>query len=158
MALALTAPLSAAEEPVVRGQASYRERIALPPAAVFEATLEDVSRAGAKAEVLGRVRLQNPGQVPIHFEVPNDPAKIDDRYSYAVRARILRGERLLFTTDRSTQCSPAVTGTRWRCCWCACARPGDSTLLKRDEPQTASVTGRDGTSVDCTAGIGTTRK
>ena len=30
----------------VTGTASYLERMALPPGAVFEATLEDVSRAG----------------------------------------------------------------------------------------------------------------
>lgn len=97
--LVATALFSAGAPAVVRGQASYRERIALPPDAVFEATLEDVSRPGAKAEVLGTVRLEKAGPVPIRFEIPYDPAKVDPRHSYAVRARILRGDRLLFTTD-----------------------------------------------------------
>jgi len=92
-------PVADAEKQVVSGQASYRERIALPPDAVFEATLEDVSRPGAMAEVLGSVRIEKAGPVPIRFEIPYDPAKIDERHSYAVRARILRGDRLLFTTD-----------------------------------------------------------
>ena len=34
---------------VIEGTATYRERMALPPGAVFEATLEDVSRADAPA-------------------------------------------------------------------------------------------------------------
>jgi hypothetical protein len=41
-------------EGAVKGTASYRERMALPPGAVLEATLEDVSRADAAAEVIGR--------------------------------------------------------------------------------------------------------
>ncbi len=44
--------------------ASFRERIALAPGAVFVATLEDVSRADAKAEVLGEVRIDDAGNPP----------------------------------------------------------------------------------------------
>lgn len=84
----------------MRGQALYRERIALPPDVVFEATLLDVSRADVIAETVGSFRLENPGPVPIRFEIPYDPAKVDDRHTYAVRARILQGDRLLFTTDK----------------------------------------------------------
>src|SRR6188768_2941949 len=39
----------------VRGTATYREKIAMPSDAVFEATLEDVSRADAPAEVISRI-------------------------------------------------------------------------------------------------------
>jgi hypothetical protein len=45
----------------VSGTASYRERMALPPEAVFEATLEDVSKADAPADVIGQVRIETPG-------------------------------------------------------------------------------------------------
>ena len=85
---------------VVRGQASYRERIALPPGAVFEATLIDVSRADAGAEVIGVTRVETPSSLPIRFEIPYDAAKIDARRSYAVRAQIQVAGRLLFTTDK----------------------------------------------------------
>jgi heat shock protein HslJ len=40
-------------EGAVRGTATYRKRMALPRGAVLEATLEDVSRADAAAEVIG---------------------------------------------------------------------------------------------------------
>jgi copper homeostasis protein (lipoprotein) len=50
--------------------------------------------------VVGSIRLKNPGQVPIRFEIPYDPARIDQNHSYSVRARILIGERLLFATDQ----------------------------------------------------------
>ena len=46
----------------VTGTASYRERIALPPGAVFEAVLEDVSLADAPAQELGRTTIEDPGQ------------------------------------------------------------------------------------------------
>lgn len=84
---------------VVTGTATYRERIALPPDAVFEATLEDVSRAGAPARVLGRHRIEPAGTPPFRFRIDYDPAQIDPRYSYSVRATVRQGGRLLFTTD-----------------------------------------------------------
>lgn len=51
-------PMSGATgtQAAVTGTATYRERIALPPGAVLEVTLEDVSRAGAPAEAIGSVR------------------------------------------------------------------------------------------------------
>lgn len=104
-ALALTAS-STGGQSVVRGQAICRERIALPPDAVFEATLEDVSRADAKADVLGTFRVEKASAVPIRFEIPYDLARVDPRHSYSVRARILSGDRLLFTTDRA---NPVLT-------------------------------------------------
>jgi putative lipoprotein len=52
----------------VEGAATYRERIALPPDAVFEAVLEDVSRADAPAKVLGRATINPAGQPPF-FEM-----------------------------------------------------------------------------------------
>jgi putative lipoprotein len=81
------------------GIASYRERMPLPANTAFEATLEDISRADAPAIVLGRARIEAPQRVPINFTNPYDAARIDARNRYAVRARVLLGEQLLFTTD-----------------------------------------------------------
>ena len=76
----------------VTGTATYRERMALPPDAVFEAIIEDVSKADAPAVVLGRTQVTSI-QVPVSFTVPYDPAKLDPR------ARILVEGRLWFTSD-----------------------------------------------------------
>jgi copper homeostasis protein (lipoprotein) len=84
----------------VKGTVTHRERIALTPDAVFEATLEDISKADAPAVVVGSIRLDKLGQVPIRFEIPYDPARIDQSHSYSVRARILVGQRLMFITDQ----------------------------------------------------------
>lgn len=84
----------------VKGTATYRERMALPSDAVFEATLEDVSKAGAPAVILGRVRNEHPGDPPIPFEITYDPSRIDPKHRYTVRARISVDGKLLFTTDQ----------------------------------------------------------
>jgi putative lipoprotein len=85
----------------IHGTATYRERIALPPTAAFEATLEDVSRADAPADVLTRTRLTPPGNPPIRFQLPVDLARIHPDHRYVVRARIVDGARLMFTSDES---------------------------------------------------------
>jgi uncharacterized lipoprotein YbaY/heat shock protein HslJ/uncharacterized lipoprotein NlpE involved in copper resistance len=85
----------------VKGTATYRERLALPPDAVFEATLEDVSKADAPAEVIGQTRIDRPGNPPLRFEITYDPARIIASHRYVVRARVLVNGKLFFTTDRS---------------------------------------------------------
>ncbi len=107
LAVLLALPPAAAQDlPAVHGTAAYRERIALPPDAVLEAELQDVSRADAPALVLGSLRAGPAGQVPIPFAIPYDPARLDPARRYVVRARILAGDRLLFTTDTA---APVLT-------------------------------------------------
>ena len=97
---AMAAQVSSAQAgAAINGSATWRERIELPPSAVFEATLEDISRADAPAPVLGRARVENPGKPPIRFRIDYDPAVVDARHRYSVRARVTVGGRLLFTTD-----------------------------------------------------------
>jgi uncharacterized lipoprotein YbaY len=91
----------AQENRTVTGQATYRERIALPPDAVFEAVLEDVSRADAPATVIGSSRLEKPGQPPFRFSIPYDASNINAGGSYSVRARITVDGNLMFTSDQS---------------------------------------------------------
>jgi putative lipoprotein len=92
---------------IVKGTATFRERMALPPDAILEATLEDVSKADAAAEQIAQTRVEHPGNPPIPFEIKYDPARITPNHRYAVRARILVGEQLLFTTDQQY---PVLTG------------------------------------------------
>lgn len=88
---------SEASSTVIMGTASFRERVALTRAAVFEAALEDASRADAPSEVLARVQKESPGQVPISFELRLDPRRIGAGRRYAVRASIYERGRLRFT-------------------------------------------------------------
>jgi uncharacterized lipoprotein YbaY len=90
----------------IQGTATYRERIALPPTAVFEATLEDVSRADAPAETIARTRLTSPGNPPISFTIAYDPSKILAERRYVVRASILVDAKPVFSTDTA---APVIT-------------------------------------------------
>jgi putative lipoprotein len=97
-----TAPEGAAMEEdmgKITGTVLYRERIALPPGAEVTVELQDVSRADAPAEVLAKTRMPAEGGPPYPFELSYDPAAIDERMRYALRATITAEGRLLFTTD-----------------------------------------------------------
>jgi copper homeostasis protein (lipoprotein) len=85
----------------VKGTATYRERIAMPTGAVFEATLEDISKADAPADVIGRARIEKPGNVPIRFEIQYDSSRIVQSHRYVVRGRILVDGKPWFVTDQS---------------------------------------------------------
>ncbi|MBW4462602.1 MAG: YbaY family lipoprotein [Nodosilinea sp. WJT8-NPBG4] len=83
----------------VTGTVSYLPRIAMPPNAILEVSLVDVSRANAPAIVLAsQGTVFGDRQVPIPFELVYNPDQIDPRLSYAVQARITVDGDLRFTT------------------------------------------------------------
>ncbi len=83
------------------GVVTYRERVALPPGSVVRVTLQDVSRADAPADLIDSQTITTSGEnVPIPFELSYDPAHIDPRNRYVVRAEIRDGAGgLLWTSD-----------------------------------------------------------
>ena len=101
--------LTPAEAGTVTGTATFRERIALPPGATFEAIIEDASRADAPALVLGRFGPVPAGAPPFAFRIDYDDAAIMPGHRYGVRASVRHEGRLLFTTDRHV---PAVAGNK----------------------------------------------
>jgi uncharacterized lipoprotein YbaY len=99
----------AGESTRVTGTVSYRERIALPPGSLVIVTLEDTSKADAKATMLGEARITiERKQVPISFAIEVEVGLIDPRHRYAVRARILDPQGALRWT--STQAYLVMTG------------------------------------------------
>lgn len=99
---AQVAPDSAAGGTTARvtGSVTYRERIALPPAAVVNVRLVDVSRADAPSELLAEQVIAASGrQVPIAFALAYDPSRIIAAHTYAVQVRIEDAGRLLFISD-----------------------------------------------------------
>jgi putative lipoprotein len=99
--LAACQPTKAEPTATVRGEATYRERIAVPPGAQLEVLLLDVSRADAPAQTLGGITLSDIGQPPYRFEIEYRPDQIVPSHQYVVRARLMHEGRLLFTTDRT---------------------------------------------------------
>ncbi len=83
---------------VISGDVWYRERIALPPGAKVIVTLEDQSRADAPATVITDHTHIVDGQGPYSFRLVYDPAAIDERMTYGLRARIEHDGRLMFSS------------------------------------------------------------
>lgn len=83
---------------LVTGTVTYRVRMILPTDALVCVDLVDVSRQGAPPLIIGLQEIETKGrQIPIPFEIGYRPVDIDRTHVYAVQARILQGERLLFT-------------------------------------------------------------
>lgn len=121
LAAALLLPLAAcATTPTqsdvitVAGEASYRQRVALPPEAVVTVRIEDVSRADAAAPVLAEKRFSSEGrQVPLPFEIEVPRAALDSVVRANARVRIEDGAgRLLWITDTSHPVTPVAGSDR----------------------------------------------
>jgi len=98
-----TVPSIAADEipGVVTGTLAYRERIALPPNAVVEVELRNVSLTDVRATVIASQTIVNPTQVPIAFRLEFNPRQIEPRYSYVISARIMIEDQLAFINDHA---------------------------------------------------------
>ncbi|MFN8498564.1 MAG: YbaY family lipoprotein [Anaerolineae bacterium] len=97
---------AAATTAAVTGTVNKLDRSALPPTAVLEVSLQDVSLADAPAKVIGTQTIENPGQLPVNFSVSYNTAVIEDFRTYSVRATIKDGGKLIYT---STQMYRAIT-------------------------------------------------
>ncbi len=144
------------------GEVFYRERMLLPPGSELEIQLQDVSRADAPASVLATVMMTPEGGPPYPFSIDYDPARIDERMRYALRATIRREDRLLFTNTDFIDAfggnpvavlvrrvpesvvapaGPTLLGTVWqlqtldgeRAAVGAGAKPADLTLLAKEQ-------------------------
>jgi len=82
----------------IEGEVFYRERMMLPPGAEVEVQLQDVSRPDALAAVMETVMFKAEGGPPYAFIIHYDPADIDERSRYSLRATITHGDQLMFTS------------------------------------------------------------
>jgi len=85
----------------VTGMAIIEGRQALPEGAVLSVQLQDTSVADASAVVLGEQSTPvDSAGLQLPFAVSFDPAEIDTRMSYSLRATVRAGDELLFTTTQ----------------------------------------------------------
>jgi putative lipoprotein len=83
---------------VISGEVWYRERTALPPGAEVIVVLEDQSKADAPATVIASYTHIADGQGPYKFKLVYDPAALDERMRYGLRARIEKDGKLMFAS------------------------------------------------------------
>lgn len=103
---------------------TYRERIALPPDAVLELKLLDVSRADAPAIMISEMSVPI-GGVPFDTSLSYEQGEIDTRMTYVVAATISSGDRVLF---RTTSANPVLTRDA----------PSRADLVLRQAPRSSS--------------------
>ena len=82
----------------------YRERMMLPPTATLEVVLENSAKMDVAAELVAKAEMPIKTGPPYRVTLRYDPAVLDDKGRYGVRARIMNEKRLMFT---STQFNPA---------------------------------------------------
>lgn len=82
----------------ITGEVWYRERMALPNGAEVKVVLEDQSRMDVAATKLADYTHIVNGPGPYTYRLVYDPASIDDRMRYGLRARIENEGKLLFTS------------------------------------------------------------
>src|SRR5450432_1136529 len=95
--------------PHITGTVTYLQRSGLPKDAVVLVRLQDVSFQDVQpAKIIAEQTIPLEGQqVPVPFRLSYADADIDPAHSYAVRATISSGGKLLFT---STSSYPVITG------------------------------------------------
>ena len=87
---------------VVTGTVSYLVRMALPPTAVIQVQLQDVSLADAPAKVIAEEKITlGDHQVPVPFSLGFDAAKIEQGHAYSVSAQIRVNGELRFISDKA---------------------------------------------------------
>lgn len=85
---------------IVTGVALTSERVMLPPEAVFEATLLDLTQPDVPPVVLGRQRSEPAGQPPFAVRIPYPSSRFVPKGRYEVRATVSLEGRVLWTTDQ----------------------------------------------------------
>jgi uncharacterized lipoprotein YbaY len=84
----------------VSGTVTYLQRIALPPSAVIQVELQDVSLVDSPAKLIADEKITlGERQAPVPFELKFDATKIDANHRYAINARILVDGRLRFINN-----------------------------------------------------------
>ncbi|HKQ20028.1 MAG TPA: YbaY family lipoprotein [Candidatus Eisenbacteria bacterium] len=92
---------------IVKGTVTYQERIALPPDAVVEVWITDVSPPILGLLPLAEATVDPEGrQGPLPFELRYDPDRVDPKRDYVVKAAILSDREILFQTEATT---PVIT-------------------------------------------------
>jgi uncharacterized lipoprotein YbaY len=105
---ASTAEQPASEtQPVIHGQAIYRERIAAPPGATLTVQLVDNQLADTPDAVVAITQVHDAKGPPFAFALPYDAGKLRANGSYGLHASLRDAEGTLwFVTDTRTPVTP----------------------------------------------------
>lgn len=101
------APAPAATQAVIRGKATYLQRIALAPGATLRVQLIDSQLADTPAAVLADRTFTGLAGPPYAFALPYDPGKLRPGGMYGLQASLRDADgRLMFVTDTRVPFTP----------------------------------------------------
>ncbi|MEW6996688.1 YbaY family lipoprotein [Colwelliaceae bacterium BS250] len=83
---------------ILEGKVYYRERILLPPGAVLEVTLEDVSKMDVASVLISSVKQPLKGAPPYTFNLDYNAELIKPNMRYGLRAKVTLSNKLLMTS------------------------------------------------------------
>jgi putative lipoprotein len=81
------------------GEVDFSAVTSLPPDAILDVTLSDVSRQDAPARVIATDPISPVGTSPATFVLSYEPKDLGDGVDFAVSARIHQGDKLLAISD-----------------------------------------------------------
>lgn len=86
--------------PGVGGTVMYITNVQLPPDAVFELKLVELTRDGRADRVVVEENYARPATMPLEFFLRYERGAINKRLSYGMEARIIAGGKVFFATTR----------------------------------------------------------
>lgn len=81
----------------LHGTAMYRERIAAPANAIFEARLQSIQADGTPGQIVSRAALNPAGQTPFRFEIVYDDSALKPTQRYRITTVLRMHDQALFT-------------------------------------------------------------
>jgi len=87
----------------ITGMVSFPAKVTLLPDTQLRVTLTETARADAPAQFIAETTIPTITRMPTPFRVKFDPRAIDPKLTYTVRARVERGDQLLFISDTAVR-------------------------------------------------------
>lgn len=81
------------------GEIAFAGDSAIPPGAVIEAELRDVSLQDVASVLIASQTIEGAERFPVPFAIRYDPAEIDERRDYSVQVSIRVGGELVYFND-----------------------------------------------------------
>lgn len=106
---ATSAAATTQAESVIRGTASYRERVKMPPGASLRVQLIDNRLADTPQAVVAEATMEDIAGPPIPFNLKYDPARLRDGGDYGLHASLYGTEgELWFVTETRVPVTPGA--------------------------------------------------
>lgn len=99
MPTATPTPAPPANWATLTGEVTFAGDAAIPPGAVVEARLYDVSLQDVASVLIASQTIPSPERFPIAFAIRYDPARIEERRTYGMQVSIKVAGELVYIND-----------------------------------------------------------